>query len=177
MKKLLSSFKESGFIRYEDYEIVHSYEIEHCNEVSFYANKKDLQLELLGTLPIKKTVTIWGYKSVDVTNLNIPHGTTILFWYVRKIIGIDEFAKNNKPFKYDFCESNISCLNEAFWSNLDSETRMVIDHCHGLKSINGLAGIHTLNLFSSYIKDEDTTNLSKCQYSCYRCKNFGYNET
>lgn len=168
---------EYGFIRYEDVDEIDASQIKPCKDVSFYTDKGDKNLIISGYLPITKSITVWGYKSADVSSLRIPNGTTVLFVHVRKIIGINEFAKNNLPFKYDFCESNISCLTEEFWSALSKDVRMVIDHCRGLKSIKGLAGIHTLNFFSSYIKDEDATNLSKCQYAYYRCKDMGYKES
>mgnify|MGYP006362771663 CR=1 FL=1 len=143
-----------------------------CKGCNFGTDFKKNKLKLDCTL-LSKNTQIHNYYEIDVSNLIMPHVESIYFQNVKKIIGLDKFVINNPTIKWiSFGDSNISLLGEEFWSSLNSNISIVIDHCTGLKSLKGLKGIKLLNIFSSYIKDEDVTNLYKCESAFYRNKEY-----
>lgn len=139
---------------------------------NFGTDIKKNKLKLDCTLLSERT-QIHNYHEIDISNLLMPRVESIYFQNVKKIIGLDKFVINNPTIKWiSFGDSNISLLGEEFWSVLNKDISIVIDHCKGLKSLKGLKGIKLLNMFSSYIKDEDVTNLYKCESAFYRNKEY-----
>lgn len=136
----------------------------------FFTNKKNNTLKLDCQL-LHEEISLIDYHEIDISNLIMPNVKEISLNGVKKIIGLEEFMKNNSTLKVvSFYKCNISLLGEEFWSSLRSDMIVAIGDCRRFKSLKGLKGIKLLNISGSFIEDGDETNLYKCESALYKRK-------
>ena len=144
-----------------------------AKEISFYTEKKNVCLVAEAVLKTR-CVSLFKYKSVDISGLILPESDGIFFYWVSRVEGIAKFMENNPHINhFAFNDASVSYLDESFFSALPEDTTLVFDGCRGLKSVKGLKGVLHCNLYRTKIEDEDTEPLTLCKHSVYKQKDYG----
>lgn len=144
-----------------------------ANGINFCTEKENEKL--IADAVIKTGfISFYYYKSIDISKLILPGCTGILFSRVKRIEGLSQFMKNNPSIKYySFDDMRVSYLDERFFSSLSNDSKLIFDNCRGLKSIKGLKGILTCNLFCTRIEDKDIEPLKLCKHSVFKRRDYG----
>ena len=144
-----------------------------AKEISFYTEKKNVCLVAEAVLKTR-CVSLFKYKSVDISGLILPESDGIFFYWVSRVEGIAKFMENNPHINhFAFNDASVSYLDESFFSALPEDTTLVFDGCRGLKSVKGLKGVLHCNLYRTKIEDQDTEPLTLCKHSVYKQKDYG----